>query len=193
METCMLKHDLSPKKKNEELIMTKIDSKYSLDIKLSSEYNHPHKSIENDFKIIKNIGKGSYAKVILAMRARNYFAIKMIDKQFIEKMEKLDQVHTERHILSKLSHPNIIKLYETFHNKEKLYYVFEYADKGDLKEYLNIYGTPSYTYSKFIIAEIVNGLEYLHQNDIVHRDLKPENIVINDKFHIKIVRITSLF
>ena len=39
---------------------------------------------------------------------------------------------------------------------------------------------------KFIVAEIVLGLEYLHSKDISHRDLKPDNILFDDKNHVKI-------
>ena len=149
----------------------------------------------DDFKIIKKIGKGSYAKVVLAKKIQTSksFAIKIINKQFIEKENKINEAHIEKQILSELSHPNIIKLHYSFHDEKRLYYVFELAEKGDLKEYLNYYGTPSYAYSKFIIAELINALEYLHKKEIVHRDLKPENIVINEKNNIKLVGIINYF
>jgi serine/threonine protein kinase len=129
----------------EEKKLSKIASKSSLDTTISNEgctklrsaSNSPHKISIDDYKIIKTIGKGSFGKVVLARNLKNTksYAIKIIDKQFIEKQNKVDQIHVERQILSELSHPNIIKLYNTFHDKKKLYYVFEYAEKGDLKEY----------------------------------------------------------
>lgn len=182
---------------NDDRILIKIASRSSLDTTASNENPQreksgsmsPGKFTINDYNIIKTIGKGSYGKVVLAKKvngSRNY-AIKIIEKQFIEREDKIDQIHIERQILSKLSHPNIIKLFNTFHDKNRLYYVFEYAEKGDLKEYLNIHGLPSYNMSKFIISEIINALEYIHSNNIIHRDLKPENIVLNDKLHLKLV------
>lgn len=98
----------------------------------------PKKMTINDFKIIRNLGKGSYAKVISAKNIHNNknYAIKIIDKTFIEREDKVDQVHIERQLLSLFDHPNIIKLFSTFQNKKKLYFVLELAERGDLKEFI---------------------------------------------------------
>lgn len=184
---------IEEEKLNKEVSMSSLDTTISNEggYRLLTDTNSPKKLKIDDYDIIKTIGKGSFGKVVLAKNLKNSknYAIKIIDKHFIELQDKVDQIHVEKHILSKLSHPNIIKLYKTFHNSKKLYYVFEYGDKGDLKEYLNINGIPHYSLAKFLIAEIVLALEHLHSNEIIHRDLKPENIVLNEKLHIKIVRI----
>jgi 3-phosphoinositide dependent protein kinase-1 len=182
----------------ENEILNKETSRSSLDTTISNEGYHrlltetnsPKKQTIDDYDIIRTIGKGSFGKVVLAINLKNCknYAIKIINKHFIEMNNKVDQIHVEKQILSKLSHPNIIKLYKTFHNTKKLYYVFEYGSKGDLKEYLNNNNTLPHSLAKFIIAEIVLALEYLHTNGIIHRDLKPENIVLNEKLHVKIVR-----
>jgi serine/threonine protein kinase len=92
----------------------------------------------SDFLLIKNLGKGSYGKVLMAKHAlsNKCYAIKVIDKAFIEIEEKVHEVHIERIILTKFNHPNIIKLYYTFHNSKKLYFVLELAEKGDLKHFI---------------------------------------------------------
>ena len=173
-------------KTSESKSKSSLDKDFSIDISKSQKINL---SI-NDFKIIQKIGKGSYAKVVLAtkLQTNENFAIKIINKKFIEKQNKVNEVHIERQIISIVSHTNIIKLYYAFHNEKNLYYVYEHAKNGDLRDYLYLYGIPSYTFSRYIIAEIVSALEYLHLNNIVHRDLKPENIVLNDEFHIKLVK-----
>ena len=106
----------------------------------------PKKLSMNDFKVIRNIGKGSYAKVIHAKHINNNknYAIKIIDKTFIEREEKVEEVHIERQLLSHFSHPNIVKLYYTFQNKKKLYFVLELAEKGDLKEFITTQSTHFY-------------------------------------------------
>ena len=103
-----------------------------------SAENSPKKITINDYKLIKNLGKGSYAKVISAKNiytGKNY-AIKVIDKAFIEREEKVNEVHIERQLLSIFSHPNIVKFYCSFHNSKKLYFVLELAEKGDLKHFI---------------------------------------------------------
>jgi serine/threonine protein kinase len=104
----------------------------------NSTKNIPKKMTITDFKVIRNLGKGAYAKVISVKNihtGKNY-AIKVIDKTFIEREEKVEQVHIEKQLLSLFEHPNIIKLYSTFQNKKKLYFVLELAERGDLKEFI---------------------------------------------------------
>ena len=105
-----------------------IHSKVIISKKLSME----------DFKIIRNLGKGSYAKVVYAKNVNNNknYALKIIDKTLIEREEKVEEVHIEKQLLSQFDHPNIIKLYSTFHNKKKLFFVLELAEKSDLKEFI---------------------------------------------------------
>lgn len=164
--------------------------------KISQE--SPKKMSISDFLLIKNLGKGSYGKVIMAKHniSNKCYAIKVIDKAFIEKEEKVHEVHIERIILTTFNHPNIIKLYYTFHNSKKLYFVLELCEKGDLKHfiksasiYLYLLETLNYDLAKFFTAEIINGLEHIHKKGIIHRDLKPENILLTKRLHVKIVPI----
>ena len=109
-----------------------------LDIQKNFSDNSPKKITINDYLLIKNLGKGSYAKVISAknIHTGKIYAIKVIDKAFIEREEKVNEVHIERQLLSIFSHPNIVKFYCSFHNSKKLYFVLELAEKGDLKHFI---------------------------------------------------------
>lgn len=135
-------------KNNEELKTIDI-SKYLIstsdheDSQKDYSDNSPRKLSMNDFKVIRILGKGSYAKVVYAKHIINNknYAIKIIDKTFIEREEKVEEVHIERQLLSNFSHPNIVKLYYTFQNKKKLYFVLEFAEKGDLKEFITTQST----------------------------------------------------
>jgi serine/threonine protein kinase len=91
-----------------------------------------------DFEKLRSLGKGSYAEVVLAknISTKERVAIKIIDKAFIEREEKVEEVHKERLLLSNLNHPNIIRLHHTFQDKKRLYFVLDLAEKGDLKEFL---------------------------------------------------------
>jgi serine/threonine protein kinase len=96
-----------------------------------------------EFQIIKNLGKGSYARVVMAKQTstNKLFAIKVIDKDFIEKEEKIHEVLIEKSLLTNFSHPNIIKLFYTFQNSKKLYLVLELASKGNLKQFIHFQST----------------------------------------------------
>jgi len=88
--------------------------------------------------------------------------------------------------LLRLSHPNIVKLFWTFHDKSKLYFVLEHAPNGDFSEFLERQKICPIEVIKFYAGEIVNMLEYIHGQRIAHRDLKPENILVDENFHLKL-------
>lgn len=140
-----------------------------------------------DFKILETLGRGAYAKVVLAEHKGKYYALKIIDKKFIEKYEKIHEVHTEKQILSNLNHRNIIKLHSTFQDNKSLYFVLDYCPNKDLSEFLRLNVILSQELAQYYSAEIVHALEYLRNNGISHRDLKPENIMLDEQMKIKIV------
>jgi 3-phosphoinositide dependent protein kinase-1 len=88
--------------------------------------------------------------------------------------------------MSKLLHPNIIKLWWSFTDEKRLYFVLEYASHGELSHLLRTQGPLQFDLAQHYSAEIVNCLEYLHQVGIVHRDIKPENLLLDDNWHIKL-------
>ena len=97
-----------------------------------------------DFQKITSVGRGSYGEVFLVKKISNnkLYALKAIDKNFMKKERKEHQVYVEREVLLKLNHPNIIKLYSSFQDKNKLYFVLEYASGGEFSDYLRVQGKP---------------------------------------------------
>lgn len=84
-----------------------------------------------------------------------------------------------------------VRLFCTFQDFERLYFVLSYAKNGELLPYINKVGSFDIECTKFYAAEILLGLEYLHNLGIIHRDLKPENILLNEKMHILITDFGS--
>ena len=100
---------------------------------------------------------------------------------------RIKEVFIERCILASLSHPSIIKFYQSFKNHNKLYLLLEYCPKGSLSEFLKRQNCLDNNLARHFTAEIVLSLEYLREMQIVHRDLKPGNIVLDSKYHIKLI------
>lgn len=92
-------------------------------------------------------------------------------------------------MLSKLNHPGIVKLKAKFQDKQNIYLLTELAERGELSNFLKKITKPPIEASKFIIAELVSILEYLHDNGIAHRDLKPANIFVTQSGHLLLVSI----
>ena len=79
-------------------------------------------------------------------------------------------------ILQRLSHPNIVRLYESGKHGDRYYYVMELVDNGTLKQLLGRKGVINWQDAVEISWQLCSALQHLHNNGIIHRDLKPANI-----------------
>ena len=88
----------------------------------------------NDFYTLNVLGKGSYAKVVLVKKKTSgvLFAMKIIKKSLIEKKKKEENAIMEMNIYLHSDHPFIIKLFFTFQNERKIFYILEYCPGGEL-------------------------------------------------------------
>lgn len=112
-------------------------------------------------------------------------AIKIIDKTKLSE-ENLAKIFREVHIMKRLRHPHIIRLYQVMETEKMIYLVTEYAPGGEIFDYLVKNGRMSETLARRIFKQILHAVNYLHQQGVVHRDLKVYifllfiiNIIIN--------------
>jgi serine/threonine-protein kinase RIM15 len=125
-----------------------------------------------DFDIIKPISKGAFGSVFLAKKKAtgDYFAIKVLKKADMIAKNQITNVKAERMILMKQAEsPFVAKLFFTFQSKENLYLVMEYLNGGDCAALIKSLGSLPEEWTKNYIAEVVLGLDYLHQRGVVHR------------------------
>ena len=106
--------------------------------------------------------------------------VKIIDK----KSQK--SVIFERELLSRIRSSFIVNLIYSFQDSDNLYLVMDYLKGGDLRYHIckNQYITEEQT--KFFLACLIIGLEYIHSYDLIHRDIKPENLLMDSKGYIRI-------
>uniref|UniRef100_A0A8C5HSZ3 Serine/threonine-protein kinase Sgk1 n=1 Tax=Gouania willdenowi TaxID=441366 RepID=A0A8C5HSZ3_GOUWI len=141
----------------------------------------------SDFDYLKIIGKGSFGKVLLARHkeSTNYYAVKVLQKKIILKKKEQKHIMAERSVLMKnIKHPFLVGLHYSFQTTDKLYFVLDYVNGGELFYHLQrerIFLEPR---ARFYAAEIASALGYLHSLHIVYRDLKPENILLDSQGHI---------
>ncbi|XP_075715975.1 protein kinase C delta type-like [Rhinoderma darwinii] len=132
------------------------------------------------------LAKGGFGKVLVATDVirKEHVAIKVVNKK----------IHTEygynlaeREILH-LSHENhyLVHGLAAFQTKSYVYYVMELATRGNLHDFIEKYFRLDFPTSRFITAEVVCGLHFLHKKGIIHRDLKPKNILLTREGHIKL-------
>ena len=125
-----------------------------------------------DFEIIKPISKGAFGSVFLSKKKAtgDYYAVKVLKKADMIAKNQITNVKAERMILMKQAEsPFVAKLYFTFQSKENLYLVMEYLNGGDCAALIKSLGCLPEEWTKNYIAEVVLGLEYLHQRGVVHR------------------------
>lgn len=149
-------------------------------------------SFEEDYVIIKTIGKGSTATVYLAEHAesRKSYAVKAISKEIIESQESgVKNLKNEIRILREIEHENIVKLYFVHENSNFVYLVMEYLPAGNLYKRLKTEKKLDEGTCARFIMKLLETLDYLHSMDIVHRDLKLENIIMvgDSNHHFKII------
>eukprot|EP01137_Pigoraptor_chileana_P029787 Opistho-2@15451 len=141
-----------------------------------------------DFRFGDALGEGSYSTVVFAeeIATGKEFAVKILEKKHIIKENKIKYVNTEKLVLNALNHPFFVRLYYTFQDAQKLYFVLTYAKNGELLDFIKKLGSFDEKCTQYYAAEIVLALEHMHGLGIIHRDLKPENILLDRAMHIKI-------
>ena len=152
------------------------------------EFQNFTKVIEDIFP--KQLGTGSFGRVYLVSHneTKELFALKTIEKRKImTTYGKLDIIYNEINIHSKLSHQNIIKLYNMHEDDETINIIMEYAPNGNLyqmiKKEKNGF-SESKAFDYFI--QVINAVYYLHSNHIIHRDIKPENLLLCEDNKLKL-------
>lgn len=122
------------------------------------------------------IGKGSFSKVVRVEDrvTKQPYAIKMIE---IQELEGKDVFQSELAVLRKVQHSYIVRLFEVFECKDKVYLVMELATGGELFDRIVSRGHFTEWDATHVLYMVLEGVRYLHSLGITHRDLKPENLV----------------
>lgn len=137
----------------------------------------------------EELGKGSYGKVVLgAMKQiKVKRAIKIIDKT---KVSNVDRFKFEIEIMKRLDHPNILKLYDYFEDKDSVYLVLELCTGGELFDRIVANKYYNESEARIIFKQMMKAIYHCHVNGVCHRDLKPENfLMINkkDPYSLKLI------
>uniref|UniRef100_A0A3P9A8B6 non-specific serine/threonine protein kinase n=1 Tax=Esox lucius TaxID=8010 RepID=A0A3P9A8B6_ESOLU len=125
-----------------------------------------------NYRLLKTIGKGNFAKVKLARHilTGKEVAIKIIDK-------------TQ---LNPTSLQKVMQLFEVIETDKTLYLIMEYASGGEVFDYLVSHGRMKEIEARAKFRQIVSAVHYCHMKNIVHRDLKAENLLLDADANIKI-------
>ena len=139
-------------------------------------------TINNVTYIIENkiLGKGAFGTVYLGsiIEKEEKIALKELPEEIGKDQELLDSISNEIKISANLDNTNIVKMKEIADINNKKYLVYEYCNGGDLRRYMDYFGSFDEELIKIIVIKMVNGLNELKRKEVIHHDIKPENILI---------------
>eukprot|EP00760_Papus_ankaliazontas_P030149 PhM_4_TR4624/c0_g3_i1/m.43087 len=142
-----------------------------------------------DYADVGAIGVGAFGCVrhVVHTPSRNHFAMKIYD---LRKMEGplAKALIEEASVMQIIKHPYVVSLVRAYKTEDTVRLVMPLLNRGDLGAHLRRaqYGFPEFIV-RFFAAEILLGLEHLHENNIMYRDLKPSNVVIDKEGHAVLV------
>mmetsp|Transcript_53452 Transcript_53452/g.148100 ORF Transcript_53452/g.148100 Transcript_53452/m.148100 type:complete len:805 (-) Transcript_53452:96-2510(-) len=179
--------DNSTARPNGRLSMVSVERKMKVELKPTENLTE---AVElEDLDLIGVLGVGAFGKVELRehKRTQKTYAVKMMSKGYIVRMKMQNNVVNEKHILASVSSPFIIKLYNTSHNNQWIYFYLEPALGGELYVIYHrkcLHG--SLNHARYYSASVVYAFEHLHERHVIYRDLKPENLLLTKEGWLKL-------
>jgi len=144
--------------------------------------------IKGRYKLIDELGRGSFATVYIARDTKNnrIYAVKIMHLEFSDDGELLARFQREADILSHLSDPHIVKIFDYGDESDIHYILMDYIDGQNLKYHTLTQGSMDAFRALDYAKQIAIGLDTAFKHGVVHRDIKPQNIVINSQDVVKI-------
>jgi serine/threonine protein kinase len=142
-----------------------------------------------EYKIHSQLGQGGMATVYLA-HDNNFdssVAIKILNKEFIHNENIRKRFLAEAKNMFRMSHSNIIKVTDLIDEGDTVAFVMEYLDGQTLKDYLNSKGRLSDEEIKNLFVQMLDAVNYVHEQGLIHRDIKPSNFMISSKGVVKLL------
>ena len=140
------------------------------------------------YEVLKRVGSGGMADVYMAKdhKLNRNVAVKVLKSEYVEDEKFLKKFETEAQAVARLSHPNIVNIYDVGMEDGINYIVMELAEGITLKEYIRKKGFLSPKETVEISTQIASAISHAHKNHIIHRDIKPQNILVSDTGIIKV-------
>ena len=141
------------------------------------------------YRLDEVIGEGGMAVVYRAhdLLLGRPVAVKILRDQYASHASFLARFEREAQSAARLSHPNIVSVYDVGQDGPSRYIVMEYINGPSLKDLIRRQGPFTVGGSAFVLRQIAAALDYAHRHGVVHRDIKPQNILVDEHGVAKVV------
>ena len=146
------------------------------------------KILNDRYKIKKQLGSGGMSLVYEAndILLDRKVAIKMLRPEFVSDEDFINKFRHEAKAVAKITHPNVVSIYDIVESENSLYLVMEYIEGKNLKSFIKERGKLTIGEALDIANQVTAGVEVAHKNNIIHCDIKPHNILITDNKQVKV-------
>jgi serine/threonine protein kinase len=141
------------------------------------------------YKILRVLGRGGMATVYKARQLcpKRLVAVKVIDLRLANDEEIVAQFEREQAVSARLSHPNLIRVYQAGRAAGCPYLAMELVEGDNLDQFVGRYGPPAVAEGCEVIRQAALGLQHLHKHGLVHRDVKPSNLMLTPSGRVKVL------
>lgn len=145
------------------------------------------------YKVLKELGRGAMGVVYLGKdpTIQRFVAIKTMRLDEIDDADKLQEVKTrffqEAESTGRLSHPNIVTIFDAGEENDLGYIAMELLEGTTLKDWSRKPNLMPFDKVISILAAVAEAMDYAHQQGVVHRDIKPANIMVTKDGSVKIM------
>jgi eukaryotic-like serine/threonine-protein kinase len=145
--------------------------------------------IDNRYTLVEPLGGGGMAEVYLAHDdvLDREVALKILRNQYANDEEFVERFRREAQSAAKLSHPNIVSIYDRGRSEDGAYYIaMEHVQRGTLKDRIKRDGALAPDVAVGVTLQIADALQAAHENGVIHRDIKPQNVLVSRTGDVKV-------
>lgn len=148
----------------------------------------PGTFLQDRYEILEKIGSGGMSDVFKALchKLNRLVAIKLLKEEFSSDSGFVSKFKMEAQAAARLSHPNIVNIYDVVDEENLHYIVMELIEGITLKNYISKKGCLDVKEAIGVAMQVAQGIAAAHEQGIIHRDIKPQNIIIARDGKVKV-------
>jgi serine/threonine protein kinase len=148
----------------------------------------PVGSMLGKYKILSVLGHGGMGNVYAAEDPliKRKVAIKVLPPEFARDKSLIDRLLAEAQAAGKLTHPNVVTIFDVNHSDDAYFIVMELVPGGSVQDYLAKKGSPGWRAATKLVGEACKALQAAHEIGLIHRDIKPSNLMLTQDGHVKV-------